>query len=153
VVIGTVRNDWQANRFRTDLWLYRVDGHDGLVPLTQTGHEHSPKWSPDGRFIAFLSDRAQESAKDDDSDADSAKADHAEQIYIISLGGGEPYAVTSGDESIHSFDWAADSKSIYFATRQPRTKDEDAQWKKEWQDVIRFRESERGDAIFRVDVS
>ncbi len=54
---------------------------------------------------------------------------------------------------MHAFEWAADSRAIYFATRQPQTKEEKAAQKKEWKDVIRYRESERGDEIFRVDVT
>src|ERR1700691_1306268 len=62
VAIQTTRSDWEANRYRTELWLYRVAGANvssggTLVPLTQSGHEHSPQWSPDSRRIAFLSDR------------------------------------------------------------------------------------------------
>ena len=47
----------------------------------------------------------------------------------------------------------ADSRSIFFATKQPQSKEEKAAQKKEWKDVIRYRESERGDEIFSVDVA
>src|SRR5258708_19120268 len=55
VVIATSRADWEANRFRTDLWLYR---EGALVQLTQSGHDRDPEFSPDGRSIAFFSDRS-----------------------------------------------------------------------------------------------
>ena len=32
VAMETVRADWEADRFRTDLWLYRDDGPGSLVP-------------------------------------------------------------------------------------------------------------------------
>ena len=59
VVIGTERADWDQGVYRRDLWLYRVDGHGGgaLTQLTQVGDNTSPKWSPDGRWIAFFSER------------------------------------------------------------------------------------------------
>src|SRR5437879_2771271 len=58
VVIGTERADWDQQIFRGDLWLYRDNGKDvPLIQLTQSGHDSSPKWSPDGRWIAFLSER------------------------------------------------------------------------------------------------
>jgi dipeptidyl aminopeptidase/acylaminoacyl peptidase len=130
VVIQTTRSDWDANRYRTDLWLYRVAGASvssggALIPLTQSGHEHSPQWSPDNRWIAFLSDRATQKSKSSEStnDADdSEKAEPAEQLYVISVTGGESFQVTEGDESVHSFAWSADSRSILFATKQPRSK-------------------------------
>ena len=60
VAVETVRPDWTANRFRSDLWLYR-DANGGqpgrLMQLTQSGHDSDPQWSPDGLWIAFLSDR------------------------------------------------------------------------------------------------
>ena len=63
VVIETIRADWDANRFRNDLWLYRDDpsGAGSLVQLTQSGHDSKPEFSPDGRWIAFLSDRSPQS--------------------------------------------------------------------------------------------
>src|SRR5664279_1537910 len=57
VVIETARADWDADRFRNDLWLYRDDADGSLVQLTRSGHDHGAEWSPDGRWIAFLSDR------------------------------------------------------------------------------------------------
>src|ERR1039458_7538676 len=65
VVIGTERADWDQKIFRTDLWLYRDDGKGGsLIQLTQSGHDSEPRWSPDGRWIAFLSERKTSSEKD-----------------------------------------------------------------------------------------
>ena len=59
VVIQTDRADWDQSIYRDDLWLYRVDGLGGgaLMQLTQSGHDRHPQWSPDGRWIAFLSGR------------------------------------------------------------------------------------------------
>src|SRR5579864_5324525 len=54
VVISAERADWDQQIFRTDLWLYRDDGKTAsLIQLTQSGHDSNPKWSPDGRWIAF----------------------------------------------------------------------------------------------------
>src|ERR1700722_8916006 len=57
VAIETSRADWDANRFRSDIWLYRDEpnGSGALVQLTQSGHDSKPEFSPDGRWIAFLS--------------------------------------------------------------------------------------------------
>src|SRR5258708_8065758 len=56
IVIETERADWDQKIFRKDLWLYRDDGKAvSLIQLTQSGHDTEPKWSPDGRVTAFLS--------------------------------------------------------------------------------------------------
>ena len=69
VVIGTDRADWDQQIFRKDLWLYRDDGKGGsLIQLTQSGHDTEPKWSPDGRWIAFLSERKAAADKDKDDE-------------------------------------------------------------------------------------
>jgi dipeptidyl aminopeptidase/acylaminoacyl peptidase len=170
VVIGTVRADWDHNRFRYDLWLYRDAGEPGtgsLVLLTTSGHDSEPQWSPDGRWIAFISDRGGEEAatdkratgmrggrqSEDDEDDSDAKGKPPDQVWVIATSGGEAFAVTHGKEDVHAFAWSADSRLIYFATRQPWSKEQEDAYKKQWKDVIQFRESERGDTLFRAAVT
>src|SRR5579871_6712158 len=154
VVIVAERADWDQQIFRSDLWLYRDDGKGGsLIQLTQSGHDSEPKWSPDGQWIAFVSERKTGSGKgDSDSDSDS-KDDATGQIYLISPHGGEAVPLTKGDEEVHSFSWSSDSRTIYFATRQPWTKTQTDDYKNEWKDVVQYRTAERGDTIFALDVS
>ena len=154
VVIGTERADWDQNIFRTDLWLYR-DGNGGsLIQLTQSGHDSEAKWSPDGHWIAFLSERKTSAEKSGDADSDDKDKDEgATRIYLISPNGGEAFPITEGAEDVHAFAWSADSKTIYFATRQPWTKTQKDDYKKEWKDVVEYRTAERGDSILAVEVA
>jgi dipeptidyl aminopeptidase/acylaminoacyl peptidase len=168
VVIGTERADWDQKIFRTDLWLYREDARTGspnpptLIQLTQSGHDSEPKWSPDGRWIAFLSDRKSSSEKDSDSSDDKNNKDNKDdkddkgevsQIYVISPSGGEAIPLTQGEEEVHTFSWSADSSTIYFATRNPWTKTQKDDYKKQWKDVVQYRTAERGDTIFALDIA
>ncbi|HEY4741907.1 MAG TPA: prolyl oligopeptidase family serine peptidase [Candidatus Acidoferrales bacterium] len=156
VVIQADRADWDENRFRSDLWLYRAGE---LSPLTQSGHDHAPQWSPDGRWIAFISDRSvvvpkKKSEKEEaDPDSEDTKEESVDQLYVISAAGGEAFPVTEGDEAVHSFAWSADSRSIFFAAKIELTTQQKKDQKNEWKDVLRYRESERGDFIRRVDVA
>jgi dipeptidyl aminopeptidase/acylaminoacyl peptidase len=156
VVIATTRADWDAERFRKDLWLYRDDGHGGnssLVALTQSGRDSDPAWSPDGRWIAFLSGRQLPTAKDAPDtlscgSAELAEGEEPQQLYLISFNGGEAMRVTQ--EPVHAFAWSADSCTLYYGACTPQSKAERETHKKEWKDVQRYREDERGDLISSI---
>jgi acylaminoacyl-peptidase len=156
VVIGTERADWDQQIFRNDLWIYRESSQGGtLVQLTQSGHDSDPQWSPDGRWIAFLSERKTAAGKEGDagdSDTDPKEKKPA-QIYLISPSGGEAFPLTAGEEGVHAFCWSPDSRTIYLATRQPWTKEQKDAYKRDWKDVIQFRRAERGDTLFSLDLN
>lgn len=68
----------------------------------------SPRWSPAGDTLAFLSRRAGE---------------HAEpQVYTIPVAGGEARAITSLRSGVSSFAWAPDGASIAFLATEPETR-------------------------------
>ncbi len=170
VVIATERADWDQQIFRKDIWLYRAPS-ESLLQLTQSGHDYSPQWSPDGQWIAFLSERKaadDQDADDDDGkhrdgnpknknknkdDEDKNKSKDVAQLFLISPNGGEAISITSGEDEVHSFAWSSDSTAIFFATRQPWTKEQNEEHKKVWKDVIRYRGDERGDVIFRITLA
>jgi dipeptidyl aminopeptidase/acylaminoacyl peptidase len=138
--------DWQGNRFKEDLWLWtRKSGK--VVPLTHSGHDSSPEWSPDGRYVAFLSDRPLASESDDkDKDGEPSR------VWLLPIGGGEAFPLYKEKLDVHAFAWSSDGSSIDFSVTEPLTKDQEEAHKAEWKDVIRWREQERGDVMLGVPI-
>lgn len=142
VVLQTERADWKANRFREDLWLYRTSDAR-LIPLTTSGEDSNPQWSPDGRWVAFVANRSHPS----DHGGDKT------QVYAIAVDGGEAFAVTAATEDVHAFAWSADSEQIFFAARESWTSDQQKKYEEQWKDTLQYREAERGDRIFSIDLA
>jgi dipeptidyl aminopeptidase/acylaminoacyl peptidase len=72
---------------------------------------------------------------------------------VIPLAGGEAIPVTQGEEEVHCFTWSPDGRALYFATRTPWNKTQKENYRKEWKDVSQYRAADRGDELFRIELS
>jgi dipeptidyl aminopeptidase/acylaminoacyl peptidase len=142
-VIATESPDWQHNRFRSDLWIWKQKT-GGTIPLTRSGHARSPQWSPDGRYIAFLSDTPLPDGTDKDAD------DIPERVWLISADSGESFALYKEKLDAHALAWSADGTQILFSCTSPLSKHAEEAEKAQWKDVIRWREHERGDVLLAL---
>src|SRR5436305_2631977 len=101
--------DEEANAYRTAIWVAPLDGSEEPRQFTSgERNDGSPRWSPDGRWLAFVSNR-------DGEDEKKAKG----QLYVLAADGGEPRRLTDGKESVESIAWSPDSSRIAFARRVP----------------------------------
>ncbi|HVW83389.1 MAG TPA: hypothetical protein VHB50_01865, partial [Bryobacteraceae bacterium] len=100
VVYQLSRTNWEDNAFESDLWLCDVaaPGHPRLM-TAGPGWNGEPRWAPDGRQIAFVSDRS-----------------GRREIFVISPSGGEARKLTSAENGVNSFRWAPDGKAIAFTS-------------------------------------
>ncbi|HEU5214048.1 MAG TPA: S9 family peptidase [Gaiellaceae bacterium] len=100
------RIDRDENGYRSNIWLAPLDGSTEPRQLTSGGRsDGSPRWSPDGRWLAFVSNR----------DGEDEKA-HGE-LYVLPADGGEPRRLTHGEEGVESIAWSPDSARIAFSRR------------------------------------
>ncbi len=148
-VFETEAPDWKASQYREDLWIWTAAA--GLRPLTHAGDETSVEWSPDGKWIAFLTSRALSPQSDDATDTEAA-ADPSSRIWIISASGGEALPLFNEELDIHAFAWSPDSSAIYYSVEKPLTSDEKTAQQEEWKDVVRWREQHRGDLLLRQEL-
>jgi dipeptidyl aminopeptidase/acylaminoacyl peptidase len=105
--------DLDANRNATNLWMAPAAGGEA-IQLTRTGKDSSPKWSPDGKAIAFLSARSGDS-----------------QVYLLSMDGGEAHPLTKLSTGADLVKWSPDGKTIAFTSSvYPDCKDDECNKKR-----------------------
>ncbi|HEY1987202.1 MAG TPA: S9 family peptidase [Terracidiphilus sp.] len=150
-VVGTESPDWKNNVFRHDLWVWTAA--TGLRPLTHSGSEENPQWSPDGKWIAFLSDRALPNENADAGGKPAKEGEKASRLWLIAVGGGEALPLYTEKLDVHSYAWSTDGKAIYYSVTTPLTHEQEDAQKEEWKDVIRWREQHRGDLLLKQEVA
>jgi len=147
-VIACETPDWRMSVYRHDLWLWNE--RSGLLSLTHSGTDERPQWSPDGRWIAFVSDRSPAGSVDGDGETDTSRYS---RIWLISASGGEALPLYSEKLDVHAFAWSPDSSAIYLSARAPLSHDQEDKQKDEWKDVVRWRERYRGDVLLKIAVA
>ncbi|MFZ3217100.1 MAG: S9 family peptidase [Candidatus Acidiferrales bacterium] len=94
----------------TRIWMIPTAGG---AAIALTGEEESsshPRWSPDGKFIAFIS--ARKGGGDDD---DAGK----KQVWLLNREGGEAQQLTSTIQDVDDFAWSPDSKRVVLVLQDP----------------------------------
>src|SRR3989442_1613265 len=87
-----------SDRRCSNLWVINFDGTDNRPLTTGTHSDTSPRWSPDGTRIAFLSDQ-----------------DGKSQIYVRWMDTGQPAKIPSLQQPPSGIDWPADGSQVAFA--------------------------------------
>jgi dipeptidyl aminopeptidase/acylaminoacyl peptidase len=150
-VIATETPDWKANTFRNDLWIWTAQA--GLHPLTHSGNEENAQWSPDGKWIAFVSDRALPDEATSSDGTPGTESSSFIRLWLIPVSGGEALPLYTENLDVRSFAWSPDGFSIYLSTPEPLDQDKKDAQEEQWKDVIRWRERYRGDLLLRLPVA
>jgi dipeptidyl aminopeptidase/acylaminoacyl peptidase len=117
------------------IWILDVATHSARQYTNSPKSEDSPRWSPDGKFLAFLSARGE-----------------IRQIYLLPSAGGEASAITEGKLGIRSFEWSPDGKQIAFVATDAPTADEEKK-QKDKDDAIVVDKDEKHSRIWLLDVA
>jgi len=86
-----------GNTYRRSIWLAPADGSQPPQALTRSGKDHSPRWSPDGSQVVFVSGR-----------------DGSPQLYVMPVTGGEARPLTRMVGGASSPRWSPDGRWIAY---------------------------------------
>jgi len=120
VVYGVSETDWDDNAVVQHLFVTKIGGDAEPRQITRGGgSETNPRWSPDGKWLAFLSSREDEGGDDYEGD-DEPK----QQVWLLPMDGlgGEAEKLTDPPEGVTAYDWLPDSSGIVYLAQEPRPK-------------------------------
>jgi dipeptidyl aminopeptidase/acylaminoacyl peptidase len=92
--------DRNADETRLGVYVAPLDGRVSARRFTQGNKDHTPRWSPDGRYLAFLSDRGEKN-----------------QLFVAPIDGGEAQQVTKAKYGISNPAWSPDGKRVAYMAR------------------------------------
>lgn len=97
------------SEYLTQIWLGSADGKENTQLTFADKSSTNPKWSPDGKWIAFTSTRK----------------DNKNNLYVLRAGGGEAEMLTDVKSAIGDFEWSPDGKWFAYTMTDPKTDDEE----------------------------
>jgi len=105
--------DRAQNRRNSSIWMVATDGSRGPWQFTTAPqNSNSPRWSPDGKSVAFLSSRP-ESTAPTSSSAEQPRS----QVWLLSMAGGEAKRVTNLKNGASSVRWSPDGARLVVVSR------------------------------------
>jgi dipeptidyl aminopeptidase/acylaminoacyl peptidase len=102
-VVAVSRLDLAADEYRSQLWTVPTDGSAPARPLTHGHRDSAPAFSPDGRWLAYL----------------SAAPKGAPQLHVLATAGGAPRQLTEHHLGAGSPVWSPDSRRLAYVARVP----------------------------------
>lgn len=97
--------DTVRDRKQSDVWMTSWDGSRTVQLTASPESEHQARWSPDGRWLTFLSGRGD--------------PHEAEQLWLMDRTGGEAVQVTHYPGGVSDYDWAPDSRQLALVVKDP----------------------------------
>ncbi|MCK4572401.1 PD40 domain-containing protein, partial [candidate division WOR-3 bacterium] len=135
VVFCVQRVDKKTEKKYSNIWVVPTDRGSARQFTYGEWTDRQPKWAPDGREIAFISNR---------------KDEEQEQIYIMPFYGGEAQKITDFKGEIRSFEWSPDGRNFICGFRK-KDKDEIEREKDEYKKKLGIVSRHITRAFFKED--
>lgn len=97
------------SEYVTQIWMANLDSKQSIQLTYGDKSSTNPKWSPDGNWIAFTSNRKE----------------NRNNLYLLSVNGGEAEPLTELKGSVSNFKWSPDSRWLAYTTPDPKTEEEE----------------------------
>jgi len=96
-------NSLKDDKSETRIYMVPAAGGEAIALTAEGVSSQYPRWSRDGKFLAFLSERSEGKT----------------QVYLLNRLGGEAQRLTDTIQNVESFEWAPDSKRLVLVLRDP----------------------------------
>lgn len=100
--------DTTKDRRTTDVWMVSWDGKESVQLTNSPDGESTPKWSPDGHYLSFVSSRK----------SGMEKEEEGAQVWLMDRRGGDAKKLTNIKSDIEDYDWSPDGKKLLLTIKE-----------------------------------
>ncbi len=119
VAYTVATRDLKEDKTQKQVWMVPTTGGEAVPMTSKTTSSSHPRWSPDGKYLAFLSARSEGKA----------------QVWLLNRNGGEALQLTETIQDVDDFEWSPSSNGVALVLRDPspeeitaaKEKDKDAE--------------------------
>lgn len=97
------------SEFVSQIYVADTDGGNSFQLTYSEKSSTNPRWSPDGKWLAFVSNRK----------------DNKNNLYLLRLSGGEPEQATDVKTGVGNYAWSPDGRLLAFTMRDPKSEEEE----------------------------